>query len=279
MLVFGGETEHGETAEVWALDLASETWSQLPAGDGPGPRVNPGVVLDAARGRLIAVDGRHGLTDTFHDTWALDLATLAWTELAAGPPERQRPHATTDGMRAWFTGGESLANVYGDLWQLDLASDTWTELPTDGDGPGARTCGAITVWNGALVQIGGHTVIPLSGTYRYDLAAQRWSQVATSGGTVALAHWAYALDQACGRFYLVTGDRDDHYDTSLSDVLALDAAAFSPLPVSALPGQPRDHATLIVDERRRQLVLFGGGQNDGEGYFGDTWVYPLPDCP
>jgi hypothetical protein len=77
MLVFGGETAHGESAEVWAFDLASETWSQLPAGDGPGPRVNPGVVLDAARGRLIAVDGRHGLTATFHDTWALDLERIS----------------------------------------------------------------------------------------------------------------------------------------------------------------------------------------------------------
>ena len=278
MLVFGGETAHGETAEVWSFDLASETWTELPTGAGPEPRVNPGVVLDTARGRLIAVDGRRGAIDTFADAWALDLATLAWTELPAGPPSRQRPHAATDGTYAWFEGGEALTNIWADLWQLDLTSDTWTELPTGGNGPGPRTCGAFAFVNNGLVLLGGHTVIALGGTFHYDLTAQRWSQLAPTGGTAALAHWAFALDTACGRFYLATGDHDDNYDTSLTDVLDLGANRFSRLQTSALPA-PRDHATLIVDPVRHQLVLFGGGINDGEGYFGDTWIYPLPACP
>jgi hypothetical protein len=278
MLVFGGETARGETAEVWSFDLASETWTQLAVGAGPEPRVNPGVVLDAARARLIAVDGRRGATETFTDAWALDLAALTWTELAPGPPSRQRPHAATDGTRAWFEGGEAYTHVWGDLWELDLATDAWTALPTDGDGPGGRTCGAFAVAGDALVLLGGHDVIALGGAFSYDLAARRWSKLAPSGGTAAGAHWAYALDGACARLYLATGDHDDKYDTALTDVLDLAASSFSRVHVSALP-PPRDHATLVVDDRRRTIVLFGGGINDGEGYFGDTWIYPLPACP
>jgi hypothetical protein len=278
MLVFGGMTAQGDSAEVWAFDLATETWSLLTTTVGPEARVNPGVVLDTARNRLIAVDGRRGAIETLTDAWALDLASLAWSELPAGPPSRQRPHAATNGTYAWFAGGEAYTHIWGDLWQLDLANDTWVPLSTDGDGPGNRTCGAFAVSEQSLIQVGGHDVVAKKGAFRYNLTSDRWSKLPTTGGTAAGAHWAYAFDAACDRLYLATGDNDDHYDTSFTDVLDLDTNAYARLEVSALP-PPRDHATLVIDPVRHQLVLFGGGINDGEGYFGDTWIYPLPACP
>ncbi len=169
MIVFAGQSGGGELADVWALDLASETWTQLATGPGPAPRVNPAAVVDPTHDRMIVVGGRTGLATLFDDVWALDLGTLQWTELAHGPGPRQRAHYATDGTHAWFYGGEGFLSVFGDLWQLDFSNDAWTELPNAGDAPPSRTCGAMAFVDGALFVNGGHDVAFVrDGTWRYD---------------------------------------------------------------------------------------------------------------
>jgi hypothetical protein len=279
MLLFGGETAQGETNEVWSFDLAKESWARLSTNAGPAPRANPSLVLDARRARLITYGGRTGQITMFADAWSLDLATLTWKQLPSGPGAWQRPHFATNGISAWFYGGEAFGTVSSDLWQFDFATDIWTQLPTDGDGPGARTCGAFAYHDEGLIMVGGHADNgQLDGTFRYDLATHRWSKLSPKGKPTAGAHWAYATDEACGRMFLVAGDHDDHFDTALSDSLALDGSSFAHVPTSTLP-PTRDHASIIVDQARRNLILFGGGLNDGESYLGDTWVLPLGACP
>jgi hypothetical protein len=274
MIIFGGQTAQGETAEVWSFDLHAETWTQLQTSGAPSPRVSPAVVIDRPRDRLIAFSGRSGMSSYFGETWALDLGTLKWTQLDSAPPGRERSHPVTDEAHAWFYGGESFLNTFGDLWELDLATNGWTELPMEGDGPGARTCGAIAPFNGGLLMLGGHAETVLGGAFRYSLATHRWSAAPLDGTPAAGAHWAYATDASRGTLYLAGGDHKDNYDTSLSDTLALETAAVARLPVSALP-PPRDHATMIFDERRGRLVLYGGTLGDGQAYLGDLWIYPL----
>lgn len=272
MLVYAGASEHGDLGDLWAFDLASETWTQLAAvAPEPPPRINPGVVLDSLRDRLVIFGGRTGLTGTLDDVWAFELATATWHSLAAGPPARQRPHAASDGARAWFYGGEgTLARVFGDLWELDFASDTWRELPGDR----GRTCGAFAYADGALVVIGGHDVVAVDDDLRrYDITRAEWSTLAARGSTAAGAHWAFDLDRATGRVWLAGGDHLDNYDTSLTDALALDAMAFSRVPTANLP-PVHDHATLVVDPVRGNVVLFGGTVGDGQTFLGDTWILP-----
>ena len=272
VLVFGGASASGELADVWSFALATEAWTQL-ADAGPPPRINPGAVLDPLRDRLVIFGGRTGLTGTLGDAWAFSLATGEWTELPAGPPPRQRPHAASDGARAWFYAGEgTLARVFSDLWELDLATDSWRQLPSELAG---RTCGAFAYTGGALVVTGGHGVASaVDDTWRYDLAAARWTQLATHGSTAAAAHRAYDFDPATGRLWLAGGDHLDNYNTALTDVLALDAQQFSLVATSNLP-PVHDHATLVFDPARQQLVLFGGSVGDGQSFSGDTWILPV----
>ena len=280
MIVFAGQSANGELADLWALDLTNESWSELSASPGPSPRVNPAAVVDSTHDRMIIVGGRTGLATMFDDVWALDLTSLVWSALPKGPPGRQRPHFATDGARAWFYGGEGFLSVFGDLWQFDFATDAWTELPNNGDPPSARTCGAMAFFDGNLVVHGGHDVAVVEdGTWQYDLQTQSWSRMATQGGTAAGAHWVYAIDSSCGRLYLAGGDHDDNYDTSITDVLSLNGAVrFSMLPVSVLP-DPHDHASLVFDPSRRNIVLFGGTLGDGQAYLAGTWSYPVGACP
>lgn len=278
MLVFGGQSEAGELADLWSLDLATETWTLLDAPGGPSHRVNPIAFVDAARDRMIVLGGRTGLGTLYDDAWALDLAHLTWTALPKGPGPRQRAHFAQTGDHAWVYGGEGLFQVFGDLWQLDFATDTWQRLPDAGDVPPARTCGAMALDGNGLLVHGGHDVaIVRDGTWRYDLDARAWSQVSTQGSTAAGAHWAYATDAACGNVYLAGGDHVDNYDTALTDTLSLSSRGFQKLRASALP-DPHDHATLVFDAKRRDLVLFGGTLGDGQSYLGGAWVYPVPAC-
>ena len=279
MLVFAGQSAGGELADLWALDLGTDTWTELATSGGPATRVNPAAVVDPVRQRMIVFGGRTGATTTFDDVWALDLGTLQWSPLPKGPGPRQRPHYATDGRRAWFYGGEGFLSVFGDLWQYDFASDTWTALPNAGDAPSARTCGAMTVSGNRLIVHGGHDLaVVRDGTWQYDLDAQVWSQVSTEGGTAAGAHWAYALDSDCDTLYLAGGDHLDNYDTAFTDLLPLRTLQFSKLHTSSLP-PPRDHATLVFDPANRRLVLYGGSLGDGQSFLGDAWTFSLAACP
>jgi len=280
MIVFGGQSSEGELADVWALDLGAETWRQLATTNAPSTRVNPAAVVDAVRDRMIVFGGRTGLTTSLDEAWALDLSTLAWSRLPSGPSARQRPHFATDGARAWFYGGESFTSVQGDLWQFDFATNTWSLLPNAGDAPSARTCGAMAFIDGGLVVNGGHDVAFVrDGTWRYDLVAQAWSRVETEGGTAAGAHWAYAVDPKCGKLYLAGGDHFDNYDTALTDVLSLRGPSrFSKVAVSVLP-DAHDHASLVLDSARSNLILYGGTLADGQAYLDGTWVLPVELCP
>ena len=271
VLVYAGAGVHGELADLWSFELASETWTELPTSAPPPARINPGAVLDTARDRFVIFAGRTGLTGTLGDAWALELATLTWQQLPAGPQARQRPHAASDGAHAWFYGGEgTLARVFGDLWELDLATDTWRQLPGDR----ARTCGAFAYVDGALVVTGGHGVASVDdSTSRYELATRAWDRVSTHGSTAAATHRAFDFDRTSKRLWLAGGDHLDNYDTSLTDVLALDSQQLARVTTANLP-PVRDHATLVFDPIRGQLVLFGGSLGDGQSFLGDTWILP-----
>lgn len=282
MLVFGGEQRRGQLDDVWAMDLATNTWTRVETTDGPGPRSDLANVLDAVRDRWIVIGGRVGLADSIAEVWSLDLSTSAWTQLPDGPPARHDIPGATDGARAWVYGGAGvLFESLDDLWELDLASGEWRELPKGDSHPIARTSCALAYWDGALYMHGGHDVAQVfRDTWRYDLARERWERLDVDGSAAANAHFGFATDAECGRILLSGGDNLDNFVVSLSDALVLgDQPRFERLPASVLP-LPRDHATLVVDAPRRRMILYGGGAlGDGLETFGDAWAYPLGACP
>ena len=80
MLVFGGVTHTGESADVWSLSLATDSfgWTRLnPSGDQPPPRMFASSAYDSRRNRLVTYTGqydRDAQSDpTIGDTWALNL--------------------------------------------------------------------------------------------------------------------------------------------------------------------------------------------------------------
>ncbi len=281
MLIFGGEQARGQLDDVWALDLGTLQWSEVATSGAPGPRSDMMSVLDVARDRWLMVGGRVGLASSIDEVWSLDLATNQWSELPAAPVARHDIASATDGSRAWFFGGAGdLFQSLDDLWELDLATDEWTLLPAGEPHPIARTSYGIAYRDGFVYLHGGHDVARVfRDTWRYDLANARWEQLEVSGAPAANAHFAQAVDEACGALYLTGGDNLDNFVVGTTDALVLgDRPRFTRLRASALP-YPRDHASLALDGSHR-LILFGGGSlGDGLDTFEDTWTYAIEGCP
>jgi hypothetical protein len=197
MILFGGRLRESggfgsyvNFNDVWALDLATDTWSEVATTGGPPPvRSSPAVQFDEARARIVVFGGNSstsGLTLTgLGDTWTLDLATGAWTEIAGVAPSPRLFHASAlVGDRMYVFGGtpDFDGPFLNDTWVLDLTTDTWSELATSGDVPDTRF-GAEMFHDAAgnrLVLIAGHDDTALGNrndVYALDLATSTWSQV------------------------------------------------------------------------------------------------------
>lgn len=137
LYLFAGQAD-GDTFfnDTWRFDLDALTWEQVTTGAAaPSPRYGTSAVLDNAGHLLIS----HGFTfeGRFDDTWSLDLASGAWTDVSPAvetrPLKRCLHEAVWDGAanRMLLYGGCSSGFgpcPQGDLWAFDPAVGSWTEL-------------------------------------------------------------------------------------------------------------------------------------------------------
>lgn len=105
--VAGGNIDGKPSRKVWAYDVASDSWSELP--DMPGnPRVQP--VAAVSGGKLYVWGGFAGRTDDSEPTFELgglcyDPATRIWTDVPAAED--------ADGYRVGLAGGVALTLADG----------------------------------------------------------------------------------------------------------------------------------------------------------------------
>lgn len=186
----GGFGSYVNFNDVWAFDLATDTWSELATTGGP-PSARSSAIMqyDAARDRVIVFGGNDstsGLTLTgLGDTWSLDLATNTWSEIVgAGPPARLFHASALTGDRIVIFGGTPNFDgpFYDDTWAFDLTTDTWSEVPATGEIPDARF-GAEAfhdVAGGRFMIAFGHDGTAIGNrndVYALDLATSTWSNV------------------------------------------------------------------------------------------------------
>jgi len=145
MLIFGGRERRNNAyinlREVWAFDLATDTWTEITtSGTAPPARSSPAAVYDATRDRLIIFGGNSstsGLTLTgINDAYALDLATNTWSALSAtGAPSPRLYHAAVvlDREMLVYGGTPNFDGPYHeDTYALNLDTDTWRLVSATG---------------------------------------------------------------------------------------------------------------------------------------------------
>ncbi len=165
-------------------------WQKItPANNAPPGRRDAALVYDAARQRLIVFGGRAG-SGPRNDTWAFDLTTNRWQELAAGAAVKPQPRfsmvAGIDTGRQRFlisTGQQATGSFFDDVWAFDLTTDTWSQVAATGPRPNLRYGAAGGVAGDALYLSHGFTDNGrYNDTWAFDLASDQWQDVSPVAG-------------------------------------------------------------------------------------------------
>jgi hypothetical protein len=198
LLVHGGryraETEGAYTLfdDLWALDLETQSWTQLSTGEGPTPRRTHTMVV--AGDTLLLYGGNTSTSSTGYvpsqQLWGYDLVDGGWTGLdGASEPGGRIFHASAvsdDGSSVYIYGGADenalFGPFFGDLWDYDVASGDWRKLEgEDCDEAPDRRIWPNLVYDGTqdrLILWAGHDDGNLGNTnqlWSFDLGDNCWS--------------------------------------------------------------------------------------------------------
>lgn len=151
LIMFGGRRDpYAPLDDTWRLTLTpgAESWTEiLPAGSAPEARCTTSGVYDPVNDRVVVFGGRAGEGGPlFRDTWALDLATLTWTEIFPGgeiPSARRSAAAVYDPAEhrmVIFGGWNESEGFLNEVWvlSLDQGAESWTRLNPAGPVPAPR---------------------------------------------------------------------------------------------------------------------------------------------
>ena len=246
-------------------------WSPL-AARGPAAREDHTWTLDGSGETAYLFGGRDGTT-AFGDTWAFDLRTDSWTQLAATTP----PPARFGHEAVWvdeiglvvFAGQADARTFFNDLWAYDPARDSWAELPAGGAVPTPRygSCGAIGP-DGRLWISHGFTEdgTRFSDTRAYDFATGTWTDETPGDGARPVErclHGCWWTDG--GELALYAGQTTGV--TALDDRWILRADGWSRVEGALPPAR-----NLYARARHESSTLVFGGQAVDGTLLGDLWL-------
>ena len=123
MLIYGGQGGPGGFwDDIWALDLASEEWSDLTPEERPDGRSFPTHIYDPINHRAILFGGQTG-NGPSDELWSFDLSSNTWILLQTSG---ETPHARTSAAAVYVPaehrmilfGGAGDGNL-NDVWSLE----------------------------------------------------------------------------------------------------------------------------------------------------------------
>jgi hypothetical protein len=277
--LFGGRDGSTVFGDLWAFDLASDTWSELTVTT-PSPAARFGHEAAWVDGvGLVVVFGQAGST-FFNDLWAFDPAAGAWRQLPAGgavPVARYGSCAAVgpDG-RLWISHGfTSDGTRFADTLAYDFGSGAWTDETPDGDHPVVRCLHGCWWTDGGTFRLyGGQTtgVTALGDLWELTVAGTpAWARVE---GELPPERNLSARARLDGATAVFGGQAID--GSFLNDLFLVtdDAGPITPIPPIGPVPDPRAGAELVRDADAHRLLLFGG--RGSEGALGDLWQLANP---
>jgi hypothetical protein len=134
IIVFGGDAFTPTPFDTtWAIDVETETWTEMRPATRPAARTYFAMAYDEATDRVVVFGGFSG-TAELGDTWTYDVDTDTWELVSSGGGPGARGYAamaddpTSD--RVVLFGGVRGASEepLGDAWSFDLGTGEWTQL-------------------------------------------------------------------------------------------------------------------------------------------------------
>jgi hypothetical protein len=276
--LFGGRAGASLFNDLWAYDLATDSWETVAATGAPPPRFGHNAAW--VEGTGLVVFAGQGVGGFFNDLWAFDPGAGSWRQLpaagAAPVPRYGSCAALGPDGRLWISHGftSELAR-FDDTRAYDFATGTWTDESPPGTAPIQRCLHGCWWTDGELHLYGGQTdgVVALgdwwtlSGATGSGTAA--WAEVPI-GGSGLPARNLYALTAYRGGHLVFGGQALDA--SYLADAWLIDHEGAP----AAAPSGPsgRSGAEMVTDEGRDRVLLFGG--RDASSHFGDVWELTVP---
>lgn len=223
LLLHGGWDGIEVRTDLWAYDVASNTWSQISA-IGPLRQADHVAVLHEASRSFFVHGGWQGQGAYHSQMWSYDLNNGTWNRhspTTGSIPDGRKDHVAVVHQATsiiYIHGGDvSGVGVSDDLWSYDIGADRWTQLFPSGPRPSARHQHAAIFdeASGTLLLHGGkdQSAGRLSDLWSYDVAAGTWSLVVTLGVVPEARYYHSTVwDPVAGVMYLQGGWSGQYVD-------------------------------------------------------------------
>jgi N-acetylneuraminic acid mutarotase len=223
VILFGGDIDPFlSTAETWAYDNETNTWTNRTTSVAPPPRSGHSMVYDSQSERIILFGGQYWdgqFEYAYHDTWIYNYDTNQWTNVtpAISPGNRMFYCMSYDVefdrtiIFGGFSGGSGMTRTgfNDETWVFDLETSNWAELTTI-QAPGARAYGKMVYhsaigcsilyggWNEELGQY-------YSDTWAFDYSTTTWTQLDVSPSPNICLRHQMVYDNESERIILFSG--------------------------------------------------------------------------
>jgi hypothetical protein len=280
MVVFGGiDAAYDYLVDTWALDLATNTWSQIPTTGNPDTGYRSAAAYDPVRHRLVLFGGELNGSGW---TWTLPLGP-------GGDWEAHPSGSTNPGEVAGHTmiydpqGDRMVLHGNGSTWALALDGPlAWTELADQNPPPPPRGehTAVYAPTDFAMYVIGGSytDASPAVDVWSYRPDVGLWSAFPILTPPVGRYRGAAVFGgEALYTMVAFTGE-----ELWYLNLLGMTWGVDTP----ANPPPPRIRHTMVRDAADDQLVVFGGvwssvPRNDVWTIptYGDAWIEAAPAGP
>jgi hypothetical protein len=190
VIVAGGRNianVEGLPPDTWTLDVASDTWAELPAANTPASVIGCNLAYAAATRATYFFGGLSGAAGVSDDLYKLRADGTSWERIeATGPTPRYDGHleAIEGGRQLLLFGGSygaAGAGFYSDVWRFDTSTERWTEVVVEGDVPPGRRSPWLRMWNdgrGFYMGFGFNARMqPIGDLFYFDLATATWTPI------------------------------------------------------------------------------------------------------
>ncbi len=141
MIIYGGQRGAAALDDLWALDLVSNSWTELTPAERPVGRIFTAHVYDLSNDRVIIFGGnkdRDGVDALTDEVLVFDLAQGAWDEMSPdgdGPEAREGSAAVyiPSQDRMVLFGGNGSGGNFNDVWSLERLSGERQTAIGDGE--------------------------------------------------------------------------------------------------------------------------------------------------
>ena len=297
LIVVGGSDGNQKLSEAWQMPLVNSyyTWTKILLSTNLAGRIGHTAIYDQVGKRMIVFGGLVGSTDTrVNEVWSLPLEPFIgeWQLLSTtgdGPPATAWDAAVYDSRRNRMivSGGAVGGGVTNNVYALNLATLQWSFLfpclarlqfhAAAYDSTGDQ----MYVFGGE--ETVGSTATVVNKTFRYNVAADTWSQLFPSNPPPALISHKAVFDPI-RREFVVYGGANGSPASGATYRLAVDNPSQYVAVTSSTVAPKRQDFGAAYDRWRSRLMVFGGSEGPQSPQVGliahnDTWALPLVASP